>query len=481
MTQQPTPPNWYPDNSDPSLLRWWDGHQWTNHTQPKPAVTPQPVTPAQAQTQEQAKIPVFGGKKRAEELQAILEQIGGMDYMQVQQATVAARQELAQEQSRLAAVRQELAILSSEIVNVRKMVTLQESGFYDFDHPAESSANLAADLAAVRQEIKYAIADGNATTATTTFTYNQSLAQGKKFVAQLSKAMLAYYNSETENCIKSVKAGNLQSAQARLDKAIQLVQKNGEMISLRITPTFHRLRSKELGLAARHLEAIQREKEIERERRAEQREAEKADRELQAERDKLEKERQHYLKAIEAMRQQGNEAGVADLQAKIDEVDHAITDVDSRAANIRAGYVYVISNVGAFGPDVVKIGMTRRLDPMDRVRELGDASVPFRFDVHALFFSDDAVGIETALHHVFEKQRINRINAHREFYKVTPAQVLDALKASRVHVVEFTMEPEAGEFRASGGDILTGEQDLPGMDRVPAITALDTVNAAPRA
>ena len=79
-------------------------------------------------------------------------------------------------------------------------------------------------------------------------------------------------------------------------------------------------------------------------------------------------------------------------------VDEAIDGVEQRAANVRAGYVYVISNVGAFGPDVVKIGMTRRLEPMDRVRELGDASVPFRFDIHALFFSDDAVALETTLH-----------------------------------------------------------------------------------
>jgi hypothetical protein len=86
------------------------------------------------------------------------------------------------------------------------------------------------------------------------------------------------------------------------------------------------------------------------------------------------------------------------VREQLGDVERAIEDVDYRAANVRAGYVYVISNIGSFGEDMVKIGMTRRLDPLDRVRELGDVSVPFRYDVHALFFADDAVGIEAKLH-----------------------------------------------------------------------------------
>ena len=85
--------------------------------------------------------------------------------------------------------------------------------------------------------------------------------------------------------------------------------------------------------------------------------------------------------------------------------------------------MYVISNVGAFGEDIVKIGMTRRLDPMDRVRELGDASVPFRYDVHAMVFSDDAVGLETHLHHQFADRRLNLVNMRREFFRARPAEV----------------------------------------------------------
>ena len=120
--------------------------------------------------------------------------------------------------------------------------------------------------------------------------------------------------------------------------------------------------------------------------------------EIEREQARLEKERQHYLNALAALEANGDTEGADRMRAQLDDVDKAIEDVDYRAANVRAGYVYVISNVGAFGERMVKVGMTRRLEPMDRIRELSDASVPFNFDVHALFFSEDAVGIEAEMH-----------------------------------------------------------------------------------
>src|SRR4030095_4147116 len=114
---------------------------------------------------------------------------------------------------------------------------------------------------------------------------------------------------------------------------------------------------------------------------------------------------------------------IAEAEAKLAEIQAAVEGVDDRAANVRAGYVYVISNVGAFGERMVKIGMTRRLEPMDRVRELGDASVPFRYDVHALIFSDDAVTLETQLHQALADHKVNMVNNRREFFYATPADV----------------------------------------------------------
>ncbi len=269
----------------------------------------------------------------------------------------------------------------------------------------------------------------------------------------MSKILLRAFNAEAENCIKTMRAGNLTAAQQRLSKVADQIARQGSMINLQITPYYLQLRLNELALASQHLQAVQAEKEQERERRAELREQQKAEAELRLEREKLEKEKAQYLSALQSLQAAGDADGVARMQARLADVQKALEDVEYRSANVRAGHVYVISNIGSLGPDMVKIGMTRRLDPMDRVRELGDASVPFRFDVHALFFADDAIGIEAMLHQTFAQQRVNRVNTRREYFRVTPQEVLQALNQHAVEVVEFTVDPVAEEFRLSGGTL----------------------------
>jgi hypothetical protein len=134
------------------------------------------------------------------------------------------------------------------------------------------------------------------------------------------------------------------------------------------------------------------------------------------------------------------------------EIERALEGVQARAANIRAGYVYVISNRGAFGERMVKIGLTRRLDPRDRIYELGDASVPFRYDVHALVFSDDAVGLEARLHQALAAVRVNLVNPRREFFYATPGEVRAHLAQHAGHLLDFVEEPEAAEWRQSEGN-----------------------------
>src|SRR5699024_3743956 len=156
--------------------------------------------------------------------------------------------------------------------------------------------------------------------------------------------------------------------------------------------------------------AVAAEKMLERERKEERREQRRAEQELKAAKEGLTKERTHYFNSIRKLRDSGDDDKADELERQLARIDTESAQADYRAANIRAGYVYVISNIGAFGQGVVKIGMTRRLEPMDRVRELGDASVPFTFDVHAMFFSEDAVSVEAALHREFADQRINQVN-----------------------------------------------------------------------
>ena len=121
--------------------------------------------------------------------------------------------------------------------------------------------------------------------------------------------------------------------------------------------------------------------------------------------------------------------------------------MDYRAANQRAGYVYVISNIGAFGENVYKIGMTRRLNPMDRVDELGDASVPFDFDVHAMVFSDDAPKLEAALHQAFADRKLNYINTRREFFRVSLDEIKQVVKENFDKSVEFIDVAPAEQYR----------------------------------
>lgn len=409
------------------------------------------------------KVSFFGAKKQAESLltendrlAGLIAQYGLHDVVELDERKLALRDEIRSAQEELARLRAdttkaiaERSAIADDVVDLRDAVHLQEFGLFDFENPAESSVALGTELESVRTEIKRVVRTGEATVASSSFVFNNSAAKGRKFVSDMSKLLLRAYNAEAENCVKTVKAGNLEAARKRLSTVVTQVERLGTMIDLRITGPYHRLRLKELELTSRHFQALQVEKELDRARREELREQRKAEQELAREKERLQKERSHYANALAALQAKGDTEGAERLREKLADVEHAIENVDYRAANIRAGYVYVISNLGAFGPDVVKIGLTRRLDPMDRVNELGDASVPFRFDVHALFFADDAVSIEAKLHAHFSEERINKVNLRREYFRATPEQVLAALQEHNVEVLEYTIDPAAPEYRSS--------------------------------
>ncbi len=408
-------------------------------------------------------IPLLGARKHAERLrsevarlQGLIDQYGlrevsALDDLKrhLNQEIAGMRGQVADATAELTSRQADVAATEASLLDLRRAVEVQELGLYDYEHPAEDSVALATQLEALRADIKKAVRAGRATQATSNFTFNNSTAKGAKFVRDMSKLMLRSYNAEAENCVKAVRAGNLATAQKRLTTAMEQIARLGTMIDLSITSYFHQLRLRELELANRHLRAVQEEKEADRAHREELREQRKAEKELAAEKARLEKERGHYANTIAALEANGDLEGAERMRARLADVEHAIENVDYRAANIRAGYVYVISNVGSFGPDVVKIGLTRRLEPMDRINELGDASVPFRFDVHALFFADDAVSIEAMLHQHFADRRINQINLRREYFRTTPTEVREVLKAHSVELLDFTLEPAAEEYMAT--------------------------------
>lgn len=140
---------------------------------------------------------------------------------------------------------------------------------------------------------------------------------------------------------------------------------------------------------------------------------------------------------------------ISALESQLAETDKNLSDLDYREANQRAGYVYIISNVGAFGEGVFKIGMTRRLNPQERIDELSGASVPFNFDVHALIFTEDAPKLEAALHRAFEKRKVNMVNPRREFFYATIDEIEQVIRENYDASVEFIRTADAEQFRES--------------------------------
>lgn len=400
---------------------------------------------------------LFGSKKLAEQLEAEnadlrawVTHLQGQDALQLAEE----KRRLESEVTRLRHLQEEAAEALQQarahIVQTEDIAMLQEAGIYEFRHRLDDATAYKAQLAQLKNQIKAMTRQGNAVTGATTWHVNGSAAEGRKMVRDFSKLMLRAYNAEADAQIRTMRPYRLRSATERLEKSVTAIARLGKTMDIRITPAYHRLRLQELALTADYLAKVEEEKERVREERERAKEEASARREFEQEKARLLRERSHYESALKRLEQNGDAEGIADLQAKLQEVDSAITDVEGREANIRAGYVYVISNLGAFGERIVKIGLTRRLDPTERVRELGDASVPFRFDIHALVFSEDAVSLETQLHQQLWDRRVNRVNQRREFFYATPAEIRDVLEnIAGPLLLEFTETPEASEWRQS--------------------------------
>lgn len=338
---------------------------------------------------------------------------------------------------------------SDEYVELDDARVLQDVGIYRYHHPLESAAAYQEELRSLERAVADAVTSGRAIVRSELFTLNNSLAQGRRMTDDLAKLMLRAYNAEADNSIRTLRAGNVVTAKKRLNASRTAIARLGKLMEMRVSDEFHELRVREIELTADWLIKKRQEREAEREERARLREEKRVERELAEERARLDKERLHLVNTLTALR----DAGEIDqaLIARLAAIDDAIVQNDYRAANIRAGYVYVISNQGAFGKNVVKIGLTRRLEPRERIYELGGASVPFRFDTHALFFSEDAVTLESDLHRHFADRAVNRANSRKEFFFATPAEVRDVLLSKVGNILEFNDDVEATEYRQSVG------------------------------
>jgi hypothetical protein len=267
------------------------------------------------------------------------------------------------------------------------------------------------------------------------------------------------FNGKVDSALSRVKHDNYGIIKAEIEDAFRIVNNNGEAFrNAHIKKEYLDARLEELKWAVAAYELKRLDQEEQRRIREQMREEEKARREIEkaiAESEKeerilqkaLQKAREELSKASDEQKQQ-YEAQLAELETKLLEAETKGQRALSMAQQTRIGHVYVISNIGSFGEDVYKIGMTRRLEPMDRVIELGDASVPFPFDVHAMIRSDDAPTLEKHLHKHFMMDQVNKLNPRKEFFKLGIANIKQAVDELGIEA-HWTLTADAREYRES--------------------------------
>lgn len=359
----------------------------------------------------------------------------------------------------IAQLNQELSTKRKELVELDEALLLQSFALYTPQYEFTNVSEYKNRLDDIRQQQKDMIKNNTAVYGATNWEVNGNKRTGAKMVKDTQKLLLRAFNSECEFVTSKVKYNNYESCRKRIEIAYNTIQKLGVVMQISINPQYYALKLQEMYLALEYQQAKQREKEHERELRAQMREEAKLQKEIEEERRRIKKEQVHYKNALDTTKAQLANANdeekelflekIHTLEKQLSEIDKNLKDVDYRESNQKAGYVYVISNIGSFGDNVYKIGMTRRLDPMDRVSELGDASVPFNFDVHAMIFSDDAPKLEAALHRAFENKKLNMVNTRREFFNVTLDEIEQVVKKNFDGTVEFVKVADAEQYRES--------------------------------
>ncbi len=356
-----------------------------------------------------------------------------------------------------------IAEYNKQISSIEKILSVYESRLdiietgvytpiYDFSTSEEYKTKLSLNI----DKQKAMIQSNKAATCYTVFTMDGSTSKGQRVVKSYQKIILRAYNNECDSLISKVRWNNFEQIKERILKSREVLNKQGETFSIRITDEYERLKIEQLILEHEYNLKKQKEKEQQRAAQEALREEELARKEFEKAEAEALKEEQMYQKALEKARKEAEiVTGEAHskLLEKIQNLEIELKEARSRkeraismAQQTKRGHVYVISNIGSFGENVYKIGMTRRLEPEDRVKELGDASVPFSFDIHAMIFSEDAPKLEAALHSRFESHKVNMVNPRKEFFNVTLDEIKDVVKNNHIEAT-FIDIPEAEEYR----------------------------------
>lgn len=290
------------------------------------------------------------------------------------------------------------------------------------------------------------------------WTVNDSIREGEKMTNRNLQLIVRCFNNECDELISKVKFNNYDSIKKRIHRSYETLNDLNTVIKISINKEYLDLKIEELSLCYEYEQKKAQEKEDLKAAREAKREQAKLLKEIEAARKKIKKEQEHFNLQLRRLDEQIEiEPSGSRLNFLIEkktlvennllDLDKALKDVDYREANQKAGYVYIISNIGAFGENIYKIGMTRRLNPQERIDELGGASVPFKFDVHAMIFSKDAPALEASLHRAFDAKKVNMANNRKEFFKVSLDEIKKVVTENYDRTVDFLDVPPAQQYR----------------------------------
>ena len=347
--------------------------------------------------------------------------------------------------------------LKKQIDLFQESLDLSEYGVYQpryfFDLPQQYQL----ELEAVYRKQTMLVQIKKAAICNIEWTVGDSKAEGRRMTEKYIKLMLYAFNGECDALIAKVKWNNVNKTKDRIRKAFTDINKLGETHKVYITNEYLELKLSELALVYEYEQKKYEEKEEQRRIREQMREEERAQKEYEKEQKEGEDVEKRYEKALEKAKKVLGLADASEMESlntKIKELERSLEEAHqkkeraiSMAQMTKVGHIYVISNIGSFGEDIYKIGMTRRLDPLDRVKELGDASVPFQFDIHAIIYCENAPQLEYELHKKFSDKRINRINGRKEFFNVSLDEIETFIKQQLNAEIQITKIAEAKEYR----------------------------------
>ena len=362
--------------------------------------------------------------------------------------------------SQLDGIIREISNKRQELIDVEDEIELQECAIYEPRYDFATSLQYKEELDEVRQYQKDMIKDKSAVIYSENWTVDGSLAKGRKMTNGNIKVMLRCFNSECEAAINKIKYNNIHTIEKRIQTSFNILNQAFKTAKVAITEDYLDLKFDELYLGYEFERKKAEEKEALREQREKEREEKALQKEVENKKKKINKEITHLQKLVKELNlrlaETKDENEKNDILSQLEAANQNIKEytdeekeLDYRLENLGAGYVYIISNIGAFGKDIFKIGVTRRLDPLERINELSSASVPFKFDVHALIFSYNAYQLETELHNKFSKNRVNKVNNRKEFFKVSIDDLEKELMNYKDLTIEFTKTPDAEEYNES--------------------------------